>query len=110
MVDVARRFVRREYRVGDFSLGRRMRWFLNCFGSDRLDVILDIAAVSIWRLLGFLVGFGRRVRVIQNGFLRLEDVAERAPATPAAPSSAHLLPLLSSFLSVCGLQVALRLR
>jgi len=110
MVDVARRFLRREYRVGDFSLGRRrMRWFLNCFGSDRLDVILDTAAVAIWSLLAFLVGFGRCVSAIQNGcFLRLEEVAERAPATAAAPSSAHLLPLLSSFLSVCGLQVVLR--
>lgn len=96
--------MRREYGVGDFSLGRRM----NCFSSDRLVVILDTAAVSIWRLLGFQVGFGRRVSAIQDGFLRLEEVAERAPATPAAPSSAHLLPLLSSFLSVCGLQVALR--
>lgn len=84
--------MRREYRVGDFSLGRRM----NCFGSGHLVLILDTAAVGIWSLLGFLVGFGRRVcATIQNGFLRLEEVAERAPATPAAPSSAHLLsPIL----------------
>jgi hypothetical protein len=86
MVDVAGRFVRREYRVGDLPLGRRM----NCFGSDRLllvVVLLDASAVGIRSLLGFLVA---RASAIQDGFLRLEEVAERASATTAAPSSTHL--------------------
>uniref|UniRef100_A0A804MBJ1 Uncharacterized protein n=1 Tax=Zea mays TaxID=4577 RepID=A0A804MBJ1_MAIZE len=101
MVDVAGRFVRREYRVGDLPLGRRM----NCFGSDRLllvVVLLDASAVGIRSLLGFLVA---RASAIQDGFLRLEEVAERASATTAAASSTHLC---SDFRSVCGLQVLLR--
>lgn len=87
MVDVARRSVRREYRVRDFSIRwRKLWWFFIGSSSDHLVVILDTAAVGIWSsLLGFLVGFGRRV--IRTCFLRLEEVAEGAPATAAA----HLL-------------------